>query len=305
MTKKYIPLLIPLSLFSFKSQAQSSLVNVDLMQNFCSSGYGTYYNCDFSSFVYKPLTNTKEFTLPMTFTVFYSKSQCSTQYGNGSYQESTFNLKLATNGETKSFINGNAKTRLHGKTLQLFDIDPWITRNITYYQPCSLYIKKVEIDFSTDAKRQIESLIDIKKKSGVPSQLRESIKTNINQLKNSLAAINISHARDNLNDLIQKFEEGAEYNLLEPQQKQILSVILEKLNSANMGRDNSKLVAHVNKSISAILTSIIDKLEGAFSQTSYDTVHNVDIQLQAILHEVERETYFNRESLETFKNQIK
>lgn len=290
-TIKYFIFLIP-------NISLANIINTDIINESCSNSYNSYYNCNFSRFTNKSLTTTKSFSLPMVFTVEYSRGSCRSSYSRGHYQEGNFKLMLSSNLENKSIYPGNYRVKLNGNSLMLIDGDQWISSNASYNQPCRLVIKNIEIDFSDKAKESIASIVSRKNIAGLPSKQREILVNNIIEIQNLIATQNIKNLPDNLKNLIDNLDTLNE-NLLDQRQRNMIQIIINSISN-----NSNKLEAYISNSLTKTLDNIKEKLSKKIVPIEFKEQYDNSIQLHSILHEIENEPFFKKSSVQYLKDVI-
>ena len=284
--------------------ALASVLKNDLFKSSCTKSYSNYYNCDFSNYVNKSLNNINTFSLPMDFKVEYSRGFCGSKFENGRFYDDYFNLELVTSYEAKKFLPGNFRVKLHGNSLMFVDRDPWITKNIEYFEPCRLIIYKIEVNFSDIAKAQIDSIIERNKIVSNLIEQKNNINKIITELINGVAISNNLNLSDNIGKLIKNINDIAADDTITEKEYVFLKLLEARL-LVSFNGSKSKLSENYITNINNIFQNIKNKLDEKLNKIDYSIYYNNNVILERILYEIENEPNFNRSALDNFKTLIK
>jgi hypothetical protein len=303
--------LISISAFSFTQFSYANIVNQDIIQQSCSKNFNRYYSCDFSQFTSNNLTNTKIFTLPMDFKVSYSRGFCPNKFENGRYYSDYFYLYLSANNNNKAILSGNNRTKLTGNSLLLKDLNPAASYATEIYSPCLFIIRNVELDFSTEAKEEINSIqqrMNVAKSTFLKykniKEKSSTLVTSLNQLDLSRAILNLNELIDNLKQLEESHNSSIQ-DILTPQQILLLKNYNKMLSNLSNSNNNERF-NRIAESIKIIINNLNTNIQSKESSNTHEfsQYQNDYLLLHKILHEAENESHFNQISLDNLKKMI-
>lgn len=298
----------------FSHSALANIIGENIISNSCSKNYNKFYNCNFSNYISKSLTKTKSFTLPMDFTVSYSRGFCANKFENGRFQSDYFNLKIQSGINMRHIVPGNNKLKISGNSLYLIDLDPKTSFSTEYYSPCYFIVRKVEIDFNQESKEKINQIqlnIENSKKAIFSN---DNIKLNISKLLITLNQMDLENAQENLSLIIQNIQylisiDSSVMNEFNANDSLVkLNILYSKiLTLKNYSKENieyKKIVGEIKKTV-FLLDKIISANSDSFHSERTSNFHQYefdDVYLRTILQEIEREPNFNTSSIQKVKN---
>ncbi|WGL61033.1 hypothetical protein QEJ31_05420 [Pigmentibacter sp. JX0631] len=299
----------------FSHSAFSNIIGENIISNSCSKNYNKFYNCNFSNYISHSLTNTKSFSLPMDFTISYSRGFCANRFENGRFQSDYFNLKIQSGISVRHVIPGNNKLKISGNSLQLIDLDPKTSFSTEYYSPCYFIIKKVEIDFNQESKEKINQIqLNIESSKNAIFSM-DNIKLNISKLLITLNQMDLENAQENLSLLIQNIQYLISINssvmneLNANDSLSKLNILYSKiLTIKSYSKENieyKKIVGEIKKIVSLldkIISATSDSFQTSESTSNYHQYEFDDVYLRTILQEIEREPNFNTSSIQKVKS---
>lgn len=303
--------LLSFTSFGFTQLGYANIVGQDIIQESCSKNYNRYYSCNFNHFTTEYLTNTRTFTLFMDFTVSYSRGFCPNKFENRRYYSDYFYLYLSSGMNNKAILAGNNRTKLKGHSLVIKDLNPTASYATELYAPCKLIIRKVELDFSADAKQELNEIQQSMNESMSTFSIYKTLKENTSNLITTLNQLDLNRAKINLNEFINNLKQLEETNhsdieeIFSPQQMALLNNCNKKLINLS-SQSNNEMFNNIAKSIKKTIEDINKNIQNKeiSNKADFSQSQNDYLLLQKVFHEVEYEPNFNQTSLQSLKKII-